>query len=56
MKLKLKSAARKVKDQIEAWMRVVESYPFRRTVFNHQRSHRHPAMMSAARRRKLRRS
>lgn len=56
MKLKLKTIARKTKDKIAAWMGIVESYPFRRTVFNAQRAHRHPAMMTASRRRKLRRN
>lgn len=56
MKLKLKSVAQKVKDNIAAWMGIIESYSFKRTVFNAQRQHPHPAMMSAAKRRKLRRN
>ena len=31
-----------------------DSYPLRRRIFNAQRMHQHPAMMSASRRRKLR--
>ena len=54
--MKLKSVAQKAKDKIAAWMGIIESYPFRRTVFNAQRQHRHPAMMTASRRRKLRRN
>lgn len=56
MQLKLKSVARKAKEKIAAWMGIIESYPFRRTVFNAQRQQRHPAMLSASRRRKLRRN
>jgi hypothetical protein len=56
VKLKLKTVAQKAKDKIAAWMGVIESYPFKRTVFNAQRQQQHPAMMSASRRRKLRRN
>jgi len=56
VKLKLKTVAAKAKDKLAAWMGIVNSYGFQRTVFNAQRSHRHPAMMSASRRRKLRRN
>lgn len=56
MKLNLKSAKQKAKDKLAAWLKHVESYEFKRTVFNAQRSHKHPAFMSAARRRKLRRN
>jgi hypothetical protein len=56
MKLKLKSVARKAKDQVAAWMGIIEGYPFKRTVFNAQRTHQHPAMMSPSKRRKLRRN
>lgn len=56
MKLKLKTAAQKAKDKLAAWLGIVNSYPFKRKVFNAQRSHRHPAMMTASRRHKLRRN
>ena len=56
MKLKLKSVAQRAKEKVEAWMGIIESYPFKRTVFNAQRHHQHPAMMSSSKRRKLRRN
>ena len=56
MKLKLKTAVQRSKEKLAAWLGVVNSYEFKRTVWNAQRRPQHPAMMSASRRRKLKRN
>ena len=56
MKLKLMSAVQRAKERVAAWLKLVNSYGYKRTVFNAQRGHQHPALMSPSKRRKLRRN
>lgn len=53
-KLLLRSGRKRATDWLRRLIESADGYPLRRRIFNAQRAHRHPATMTAARRRKLR--
>lgn len=56
MGLKLLNAPQRFLAWIKRLLDMEQAYPLRRSLFNAQRGHQHPATMSAARRRKLKRT
>lgn len=55
-KLRLRGGRQRGLEWLRQFFQDPDSYPLRRRIFHAQRAHRHPATLSASRRRKLRRA